>query len=73
MFSYKVKYLTDIELDEFEVFVKNGKLYNQEGELIKTTGSTAIFVMDNNGGIFIKFHTDGTIEIDGLNYRENKR
>ena len=53
-FDWIVPYLNENQLDECEVFIKNGRLYNHNGKLINTTGATAIFVMDKNGGVFMK-------------------
>ncbi|MHC9089191.1 hypothetical protein ACXIHB_10805 [Tenacibaculum sp. IMCC1] len=58
---YSVKYLDDIERIEYKVLIKEGKLYNQKGQLIDTleagtlsfNSQKAIFVMDRDGTIYL--------------------
>ena len=52
LIPWKVPYMSGEELDACEVFVKNGKLFDHNGQLISTTGAEAIFVMDDHGAIF---------------------
>jgi hypothetical protein len=55
-----VKYLTDTERGGYQLFVKDGKLYDAEGNLFDTSGAMtvhsgegrAIFVMDENGNLY---------------------
>jgi len=58
---YAVKYLDSFERLKYKVKVKNGKLYDKDGIVIDTsnagtldyTSGKAIFVMDNEGNIFL--------------------
>lgn len=62
-----VRYLTPEERQSFQLFIREGKLYDVHGNLFDTTSSAthfndgrAIFVMDENGALYAsKFHGPG--------------
>jgi len=74
----KVKYLTEAERAELELFVKNGKIVDRQGNLYDTSSSSSvfgagqgksIFVMDEYGRIYAskyqavgKFHHSSMLE-----------
>jgi hypothetical protein len=54
-----VKYLNEAERQAYRLFMRDGKLYDAQGNLFDTTNATnpesrghAIFVMDQNGNIY---------------------
>ena len=65
----KVKYLDEVERQEYKLHIKDGKLYDAKGKLFDTTKSStfggngkgkAIFVMDEYGSIYAsKVHKTG--------------
>lgn len=71
----KVKYLDNVERQQYQLNIKNGKLYDVEGNLFDTANTrsafggkgNAIFVMDEHGSIYAStVHSPGKFHHSSL-------